>query len=171
MVNSLLRSLMDTLCKSEISAGRIKSRRGSTMIEAAVVFPIIVLSVLTVIYILLTMYSQAVSSAKLHLALCEAAADESECTLYGENYGELISIGTGNKTVSDMFSKTIINIGEKSGLIEKKITAEAKYTARAKGLIEKAGAKNLQDEIYIIDEEEYIRWADTLEKTIKKAVQ
>ena len=89
----------------------------------------------------------------------------------GENYGELISIGTGNKTVSDMFSKTIINIGEKSGLIEKKITAEAKYTARAKGLIEKAGAKNLQDEIYIIDEEEYIRWADTLEKTIKKAVQ
>ena len=70
-----------------------------------------------------------------------------------------------------MFSKTVINIGEKSGLIEKKITAEAKYTARAKGLIEKAVAKNLQDEIYIIDEEEYIRWADTLEKTIKKAVQ
>ena len=143
-------------------------RRGSTMVEAAIVFPIIVLSVLTVIYILLSMYSQTVTSVKLHLELAEAAADESGTRIYGETADRLIYAAAGNKTVYELFSGIETDTGDLKGIINKKIAGKGSDKARAKGLINRSVQRDFDDEIDIIDEEEYIRCADTGCKIIKQ---
>lgn len=147
------------------------SRQGNAIVEAAIVFPIMVLSIVTVIYILLSMYSQTVSSAKLHMALAEIAADKSGCRIYGESQQELIDAAFGNKVISDILSEIQINVEKESGIIRKKIIAEVKYKAYAKGVIDRAVIRNFEDEVYVIDEEEYIRCMDIGGKIIKKAVQ
>ena len=54
-----------------------KMRGGSTIAEAAVIFPIIILSIVTAIYLLISLYSQTAASAALHHALLDEAAAES----------------------------------------------------------------------------------------------
>jgi len=147
------------------------NRQGNAIVEAATVFPIMVLSIVTVIYILLSMYSQTVSSAKLHMALAEIVADKSGCRIYGESQQELIDAAFGNKVISDILSEIQINVEKESGIIRKKIIAEVKYKAYAKGIIDRAVIRNFEDEVYVIDEEEYIRCMDIGGKIIKKAVQ
>ena len=138
------------------------------MVEAAIVFPIIVLSVLTVIYILLSMYSQTVTFVKLHLELAEAAADESGTRIYGETADRLIYAAEGNNTVSGLFSGIETDTGGWKGIINKRIAGKGSDTARAKGLINRSIQRDFEDEIDIIDEEEYIRCTDTGWKIIKQ---
>lgn len=149
----------------------LRRRRGSTMVEAAIVFPIIVLSMLTVIYILLSMYSQTVTSVMLHLELAEAAADESGTRIYGETADKLIYTAAGNKTVSELFSGIETDTGGRKGIVNKRIAGKGSDMALAKGLISRSVRRCFEDEIDIIDEEEYIRCADTGWKIIKQGVR
>lgn len=141
------------------------------MVEAAIVFPIIVLSMLTVIYILLSMYSQTVTSVMLHLELAEAAADESGTRIYGETADKLIYTAAGNKTVSELFSGIETDTGGRKGIVNKRIAGKGSAMALAKGLISRSVRRCFEDEIDIIDEEEYIRCADTGWKIIKQGVR
>ena len=131
------------------------------MVEAAIVFPIIVLSMLTVIYILLSMYSQTVTSVMLHLELAEAAADESGTRIYGETADKLIYTAAGNKTVSELFSGIETDTGGRKGIVNKRIAGKGSDMALAKGLISRSVRRCFEDEIDIIDDEEYIICADT----------
>ena len=141
------------------------------MVEAAIVFPIIVLSVLTVIYILLNMYSQTVSSVKLHLALTEAEAEMSGTRIYGETADKLIYAAAGNVIISELFSDIETNTSEKSGIINKRIVGRGIDKVKAKGFIERSVVRSFEDEKDVIDEEEYIRCIDTGWKIIKKEAQ
>ena len=48
---------------------KVNSKRGGTIAEAAVVFPVVIIVVLTVIYILIVLYTEASTAARDHLAL------------------------------------------------------------------------------------------------------
>ena len=47
----------------------MNSKRGGAIAEAAIVFPVVILVLMTVIYILIAMYTDASESAKNHMAL------------------------------------------------------------------------------------------------------
>lgn len=62
----------------------LKRRRGSTMVEAAVVFPLVIISVITCILICIFFYSQTIEQSILHIAMRQMAGEVSGRTEYGD---------------------------------------------------------------------------------------
>lgn len=59
-------------------------KKGGTIVEAAMVFPLVILAVLTLIYILIFFYQVTETNVKMHLALRAESGKLSETLDYGE---------------------------------------------------------------------------------------
>ena len=123
----------------------MNSKRGSAIAEAAIVFPVVIIAVLTVIYILITLYIDASYAARDHMALRFAAGQETGTVIRGDEYGE-------NKPV-DKFGRKPFNelavIIPETRLLEKILNAE-------------------RGSAYVIDEADYVRKADVAKKIFSK---
>ena len=67
----------------------MKGKKGSAIAEAAIVFPIVIIVVMTVIYILITLYVDASSVARDHLALRAEAGQKSETVSVDDNFSNI----------------------------------------------------------------------------------
>ena len=147
-----------------------KMRGGSTIAEAAVIFPIIILSIVTAIYLLISLYSQTAASAALHHALLDEAADESGTSLY-----EMLSMdgreNPANMKISRFIAISEVQIEKKNGIGRKAIMGKISDQARAEGLLQRWFFRKYEEEIKVIDEEEYIRCVDIAGGILKKEVQ
>lgn len=128
------------------------SKRGAAVVEAVIVYPIIIISMMTVLYLLIALYSTAASAAELHTALREEAGNESE-TVLAEN-----------------FPRHAVTLRKESGVLYDRIAGECSDTAQARGLIRLFLRRNYRDTIRVMDEERYIRCLDATAGIINEAV-
>lgn len=109
------------------------NRRGSYIVEAAIVLPIVILVTITIISVILFFYEQSVSCSRLHMVLRAEAASESGRTLY-----------MGDVPYDEGF------ILEVSGLINKKIEGNCHVNMVHKLLIRDAAPYELSDSCYVV---------------------
>ena len=115
------------------------------MTEAAVVFPVVIMVVMTVIYILINMYMDAVISAKEHLALrCEAGV----VTKTVERPNHLSDRIPEDKYGKKAFSGTVV-ITKGHRFLSNILVSENSW-------------------VYVIDERSYIRKMDLLAGVMKE---
>ena len=113
-----------------------RSKRGSTMVEAAIVFPLVILSIAAVIFMMIAMYGYVSQSAGLHVSLIERAGAESETY-------EVSPVSAGDNSLN------------KDG---KKVKGAA--FAESEGVIIGSGRKKIVSEKGIIREKDVIRKTD-----------
>lgn len=115
----------------------MKSKRGSTMVEAAVVFPLVILSIVSVAYMMIGMFQLACEASMFHTALREEAG------FLTQTY--------------EISPKSVRNydIARKPD----RVSSEAEVSIRRGALI-KEGRYTLEGYAYRINEEDYIRKCD-----------
>ncbi len=121
---------------------RLSDRKGSTIVEAAVVFPLVILTVTAVIYILAFMYDEAAAQVEMHLALNAHMGRETRTVITYSNVPENANIYEGKKD------------------IEKCYFAENGLRFGKKGLLRHSFMKRLESRIYSVDEKKHIRYSD-----------
>ncbi|MDD2217131.1 MAG: hypothetical protein PHW03_02360 [Eubacteriales bacterium] len=128
------------------------NKKGAAIVEGAIIYPLIILSIITALYILIGLYNEAASVSELHTVLRQSSGNESE-TVKAENFKE------GG-----------VELNNKMGIFYDSIQGSIKEEVKAGGLIKVILKKDYCDEITIIDEEKYIRWSDAASGIIKKEV-
>ena len=124
------------------------------MVEAAIIFPLVILSVVTVIYIVINMYTEVTTVAKLHMIASEAAADESGTIIYSDKWED----GERDPWIADSIISTKIH----NGPVHNYVSGKAKNTASANGLIKAEKQRKYETEKSIIDEERLVRLKDLI---------
>ena len=115
----------------------MRSKRGSAIAEAAIVFPAVIIVVLTVIYILIALYIDASYAARDHLALRYESGRLTETVEREEEFGKLKPL--------DKFGRK--PFGEKAEITEER------------RLLEKVLGTD-RGRVYVVDEADYIRKFD-----------
>ena len=117
----------------------MNSKRGGLIAEAAVVFPVVLIVVMTVIYILIALYMEASYSSRDHLALRYESGMRTETVERADDYGELAP--------EDKFGKRPFN--EDAGITDgSKFPDNLLFADRGR--------------VYVIDESGYIRKIDLI---------
>jgi Flp pilus assembly protein TadG len=118
--------------------GTLRDEKGEAAVESAMVFPLVVLAVITLIYISAFLFDQTTGTARIHLAVAKDAG-----TAAG-NYYTSAKKADGVST-SIYGGSTRICSGEKGISIEKR------------GLLSSAFSRNARGRFYLIDEKSKIR--------------
>jgi len=121
----------------------MNSKRGGAIAEAAIVFPVVIITVLTVIYILTALYTDASYAARDHLALRFMAGDMTETVVREDEYGS---------------AKPFDKFGRKPFLEKADITQGSRYLDKV--------LNAERGRVYVVDEADYIRKADLLKGII-----
>jgi hypothetical protein len=74
------------------------NQKGGTMVEAALVFPIIILSLMTIIAILMFLFEEAAAQAELHLVL-RTESGRQNGTFHGKSGSTNVMIDSGFKGI------------------------------------------------------------------------
>lgn len=119
-----------------------KNKKGSSMVEAALVFPMVVLTVMAVIFILVFMFQQVACNARLHLALNA-------------------TMGRETGTV-ETYRNTPVNVKPYKAFhaISECYYAESGLQFRKKGVLLNSFTKTLESRVYSVDEKKFIRYTD-----------
>jgi hypothetical protein len=117
------------------------NKKGGTMVEAALVFPIIILSLMAIIMILMFLFKDAASLAGMHLALRSEAGHQTG-TYHGQPGSSSILVSPG-----------ILGI---HGVINGKSFVSFNET----GLLNGSFQKPLTGHIFLTDERKYARYMD-----------
>ena len=113
------------------------NKRGNAIAEAAVVFPVVIIVVLTVIYILIALYTDAAEDARDHLALRKESGIKTETVGREDDYKSIMP--------EDKFGRRPFQ--EPVEIIEAlKFPDRVLFTDRSR--------------VYVVDEAEYIRKVD-----------
>lgn len=129
---------------------KIKSKEGSYIIEAALVLPIMIIALITVILIIMFFYMQVKERCDMHMTLREEAGKLTGTTIYlgDEAY---------DKADMEMYSDRDIVGGTVHG---------KKYlTMKEKGLLRKKGTFIVKGSCYAIDGAEYVRYRNIIRGT------
>lgn len=122
------------------SVASIKSRRGSTIAEAAVVMPFVILSVITVVLIIMFFYSQISQQCSMHTALRAEAGNVTGKTMILHDVSSDAELYTRKKAFGGVVSgKQYVIMGNKL-------------------LLHKKGACLVDDHAYAADGAEYVRY-------------
>jgi hypothetical protein len=81
------------------------NNRGGTMVEAAVVFPIIILSLMTIIAILTFLFEEAAAQAELHLVL-RTETGRQNGTFHGKAGSSSVMVANGFKGIHKVMNGT-----------------------------------------------------------------
>ena len=115
------------------------NKKGSLFAEAAVVFPVVIMTVMTVIYILINLYIDASAAAKGHLALRQEAGEKTETVLRTDEY---------RGSIPDD------KIGRSPFLKQPDITENFKWSGRV--------LESDEGRVYLLDERSYIWKSDLI---------
>lgn len=121
------------------------SKKGSAMVEAALVFPIVILTAITLLYIMLSYYSEAESISRLQI---ELRAEAGCCAETSVTY----RAGSINNFENDFNEEGIL-----SG---RRLSGNTVSEFKAKGLISRLEIHNYPWSERIIDEDKIIRYAE-----------
>lgn len=126
----------------------VKSKKGSSMVEAAVIFPLVILAVMAVIFILVFLFQEVTYNSRIHVALNATMGSETETV---ETYK---NVPAGIKPY-----KSVHGIGEC-------YYAESGLTFQKRGLLNKSFTKTLEGRVYSVDEKKFIRYTDFFSEVI-----
>jgi hypothetical protein len=117
------------------------NRKGNTMVEAALVFPIIILSLMATIAILMFLFEESAKQAELHLVLRTEAGRQTG-TFHGQPGSSSISVERGIKGI-----RSIIN-------------GKTTVTFEEIGILPRTVHKPIEGYQYLADERKYVRYVD-----------
>jgi hypothetical protein len=117
------------------------NQKGGTMVEAALVFPFIILSLMTIIVILMFLFEEAAAQAELHLVIRTEAG-----RLNGTFHGK-----TGSSSVSIVSSIKGIH---------RVMNGKSSITFEGTKIIPRGFIKPITGYQYLIDERKYSRYID-----------
>ncbi len=118
------------------------NKKGSTMVEAAVVFPLVILTVVAVIFILTFLFQQVTYNARLHLALNATMGQETDTVMTYRNVPDDI------KPYPSFYG------------IFPSYYADRGLHFSKKGLLNKSFTKVLESRVYTVDEKKFILYTD-----------
>ena len=125
-----------------------KSRKGTAMVEASIVFPLVICAVVALIYITVNLYLSLSFQTSLHMALrnecgeqtetvCRPAAEPKDYTYHDERYGLRLAI-----------------LGEDA------------HEYRMEGLFKKRTYRTETGRAYLLDEAELLRIANGIKEVL-----
>lgn len=133
-------------------------KRGSSIVEAAIIFPFIIMIVLVVVTITIWFYKEGVSLTALHIDLWKQSQTES---LTGKDNKDFNTYAPTDPFAKDVFYLEI-DAQKRIGFPFAKIKAYI-YTGNEKtGMFSYSSEKMTNGQIYIINEMEYIRCYDSM---------
>ncbi|MCL1809789.1 MAG: hypothetical protein FWG42_08540 [Clostridiales bacterium] len=115
----------------------MNNKKGSAIAEAAIVFPMVIVVVLTVVYILIAMYTDASTAARDHLALRHESGTKTETV---DRAGEYRQNVPEDKFGARPFMKNA-EISQGSKFLDKLLLTEG-------------------SRVYVVDEAKYVRRSD-----------
>lgn len=120
----------------------MKKRKGSAMVEAALVLPIVILSVMAVIYILLFLYNEVAAGAKVHVAA-------------NAEMGRQTGVQTTKRHIPHG-----ISVSEGGALLGKAYYGAGTVKFRKTGLFRRSFTESIETYTYEVDEKKLIRYSD-----------
>lgn len=118
------------------------SKRGTTMVESTVVFPLVIMCIAAVICILAFMYKEVGDNVRVHMEINKQRGLETE------------TVFTYNKALYGVYTYT-----GRHNLI-KCCFGEKTLRFQGRGLLKSSFSKNLDSRGYVVDEKKTIRFAD-----------
>ena len=123
------------------------NRRGSYIAEAAVVLPVIIFAVITVVLIVMLFYEQSVNQSRMHMALrCEAGQITGKTVTYNEELQPLDAATVWDGNIAS----------ERKGLF-RQVAGDKEIQMIAKGILSERFALRLSDTAHAADGVNYIR--------------
>ncbi len=124
----------------------VNSKKGSYIMEAAIVLPVIILTVITVILVLMFFYSQALSQSRMHLEMRAEAGRVTGKTIYRyDSYGR-------EQNVGELYSE--------ESLTGSKVYGKKYVMMQHRGILEKKGVFIIQGTCHGTDGAKYVRYHD-----------
>ena len=126
---------------------RLRSRKGSYIMEAAVVLPVIIFVLITIVLIVMFFYSQITERSRLHIAMrCEAGLAAGS-TVYGDSE-------SSEDTDAEIYTEKTVSGSEASG---------RKYLImKYRGILEKKGIFVVEGKCSGTDGARYVRYYDLI---------
>ncbi len=117
------------------------NRKGGAMVEAALVFPIIVLSLMAIIAIMIFLFEEAASQAELHLVLRTEVGRQTG-TFHGKTGSSNVSIRRGIMGIHSIINGTSSVTFEETRILPREVR------------------KPLTGYLHLVDERKYARYMD-----------
>ena len=135
------------------------SRRGSYIAEAAVVFPFVILAVITVVLIVMFFYQSSLAECRMHMALrCEAGLVTEKYSAYGDD-GIALS-------PEDLWDGSVTSSGVRPA---KRVSGAAEVSMVSRGLLSKVGRRRLTGSIRALDPAALLRIRQAVSGSIDAA--
>lgn len=133
----------------------MNNKKGSLMVEAAIIYPLVIGAIMAVIYIMICMYTGAAYKANLDIELRNRAFEITQT-------GEKVCVGSKfmpyDKYGKSAFNKKICFTEDKK-LLFKILCGDVSH--RYKGnVMMSTTMRNHQGQVYLIDEKDFIRKVD-----------
>ncbi len=134
----------------------LRDRTGSTIAEAALVFPVVILAVTAVLYICIHMYMICVLQAETHIELRRAEGRESGTLILSEQVS-----GPRDRYAAGAAQRTI-DTEKAERAAEPLMKAYSEIGTSEGGGLLGGYSREIGAEAYVIDEEQFIRYLDIL---------
>ena len=112
------------------------------MVEAAVVLPVVILSVVAIVYILAFLYSEVAENAKTHVASNAEMGRDTGVSVTRRHIPRNVSVSKSSSALNGVYH------------------AESRVKFRKKGLFRKSFTKVIESTTYEVDEKKLIRYTD-----------
>ena len=132
----------------------LKNRKGTTMVEAAVVMPLVILSIMALIYLLLNIYSTVALQSHIHLLLREESGMKSTMVKY-----EIIDDYKRDK-IRMKAEAANIGITEGGGLLASYVEAQKDSVYTTNMLIRKKIKVGSYGRSYVYNESDIVRYKE-----------
>lgn len=120
------------------------NKKGSAVVEAAVVFPLVIMTVVAVIFMLTFMFNEVAAQARMHVAVNAKAGRETETIFVYRNVPGSIKPYSG------------------AGGTAKCWIADERLHFERRGILSRSFVKTKESRAYEVDEKRYIRNVDFL---------
>lgn len=134
----------------------MKNKKGSVMVEAAIIYPLVIGAIMAVIYIMICMYTGGSIKANLNI---ELRAKALEMTQTGEKIGIEKKFMPEDKYGRGAFNKKIHITEEKTGIINE-LYGVVSHDYKGNSMMPDNIRKIHQNTVHLINEKEYIRKVD-----------
>ena len=131
------------------------SRKGSYIVEAAIVLPMVILAVITIVLIIMFFYSQVTERSAMHIALRHGAGEAAGKTVYtGDEAGSGRSGGKSDESDSDVYVDR--------GIVESEAYGKRYLMLENRGLLEKRSPFIIEGKCVAVDGAAYIRYRNVI---------
>ncbi len=137
----------------------MQNKKGTAMVEAAIIFPVIIFTVVTLMYMTAGLYAQSVFNTALHMTLTSEAGKISDTVSYNNS----------SKNTLMYYDKFIIT--PENTLFKNVIIGEMKSMQKIGGIVQGRDIQCYEAVVNVIDEEVYIRCADMFSELISVEVR